>query len=95
MPFSINNSYYSHSCKNQGARWQTYVSMACLCGCSVSRLGLPVPILALKSPHMNVTSWGWRMSNTFSSLVVAWDSSMRRLVSEVVGGIYTLTMLIR
>jgi hypothetical protein len=69
--------------------------MAYLCGWSIARLGVPVPILALKSPHMSVTSWGCIVSIIFSSWVVAWASSIWRLVSEVAGGIYTFTMLIR
>ena len=53
------------------------------------------PILALKSPHTSVISYGWILSNTVSTWVVAWVSSMFRLVSDVVGGMYIFTILIR
>ena len=61
----------------------------------MSRSGLLVPILALKSPQINVVSWGWRVSRIFSSWLVACISSMLRFVSDVAGGMYTLTMFIR
>jgi hypothetical protein len=53
------------------------------------------PILALKSPHTSVISYGWILSSTVSTWVVAWVSSMFRLVSDVVGGMYIFTILIR
>lgn len=61
----------------------------------MSRVGTLFPILALKSPQMKVVSWGWRVSNKFSTWVVACISDMLRLVSDVAGGIYTFTMLMR
>jgi hypothetical protein len=37
----------------------------------MSRIGMLFPILALRSPQMKVVSWGWRVSNNFSTRVVA------------------------
>jgi hypothetical protein len=53
-----------------------------------------VPILALKSPHTNVVSWGYRVSRIVSNWFVAWVSCMFRFESDVAGGMYTLTMFI-
>jgi hypothetical protein len=86
MPFNMYSSYYSHNCNSHGARWHIYVSIAWRGGCSSSKLGLPLPILALKSPHISVTSCCWILSNTFSIWVVACVSSIWRLVSDVLGG---------
>ena len=52
-----------------------------------------MPILALKSPHMNVVSWGYRVSRIVSRWSVAQVSGMFRFASDVAGGMYTLTML--
>ena len=52
------------------------------------------PIRALKSPHINVVSWGWMVSKIVSSCVVACSSVIFRLVRDVVGGMYTFTILI-
>jgi hypothetical protein len=71
------------------------LSIACRLGCSSSRSGIEEPILALKSPHTSVISYGCILSSTVSTWVVAWVSSMFRLVSDVVGGMYIFTILIR
>ncbi len=52
------------------------------------------PIRALKSPHINLVSWGCTVSNTVSSSVVACISGIFLLVRDVVGGMYTFTILI-
>jgi hypothetical protein len=61
----------------------------------LSRSGILVPRRVLKSPQMKAVSWGWRVSRSSSSWLVASVSSMCRLVSEVLGGIYVFTILIR
>ena len=68
--------------------------MAYLGGCSYSRSGILEPIRALKSPHINVVSWGCKVSNTVSICVVACSSVILRFVRDVVGGIYTFTIFI-
>jgi hypothetical protein len=70
-------------------------SIACRFGCSSSRSGIEEPILALKSPHTSVINYGWILSNTVSTWVVAWVSSMFRLVRDVVGGMYMFPPLMR
>ncbi len=49
----------------------------------------------MKSPHTSVINYGWILSNTVSTWVVAWVSSMFRLVRDVVGGMYMFTILMR
>jgi hypothetical protein len=63
-------------------------------GCSYSRSGILSPIRALKSPHIKVVSWGCTVSNTVSSCEVACISVIFLLVRDVVGGMYTFTILI-
>ena len=70
------------------------MSMAYLGGCSSSKSGMFGPILALNSPHTKVTSYGYMLSSTSSNLDVTYVSSMCRLVSDVAGGMYTLTTFI-
>jgi hypothetical protein len=89
------SSYYSHNCNSHGAREHLCESMECRGGWSASRLGVPDPILALKSPQTTVVSWGWMVSRTVSTYVVACACSILRLVSDVAGGMYTLITLIR
>ena len=70
------------------------MSIACLSGWSASIFGMVEPILALKSPHIRVVSYGYILSSTSSSWLYACISGIFRLVSDVAGGIYTFTMLI-
>lgn len=49
----------------------------------------------LKSPQIRVVSWGWRVSRSCSTWLVASVSSIFRFVSDVVGGMYVLTMFTR
>jgi hypothetical protein len=77
------------------ARWQTCESTESRGGCSHSRSGIYVPVRVLKSPHMNVVSWGWRVSRSSSIRVVASASCMCRLASDVFGGMYVFTIFIR
>jgi hypothetical protein len=70
------------------------VSVACLGGCSSSKSGVFGPILALKSPHTSVTSYGWMLSSIYSTYDVASISNICRLDNDVVGGIYTLITFI-
>jgi hypothetical protein len=70
-------------------------SIAWRIGCSSSRSGIAEPILALKSPQTSVINYGCILSSTLSTWVVACVSSMLRLVSDVEGGMYIFTILIR
>ena len=54
---------------------------------------MSIPILALKSPHGNVISWGCSFSNTLSSREVASVSVMAQRAKDEVRGRYMLTML--
>lgn len=63
-------------------------------GCSGYNSGILFPIRVLKSPHINVVSYGCMVSSNFSISNVACVSCIFLLLSEVVGGMYMLTMFI-
>ena len=55
-------------------------------GWTLSKSGIRVPTLALKSPHTNVVSYGCILSMTSDRRVVACASVMSRRVRDDVGG---------
>jgi hypothetical protein len=61
----------------------------------LSSYGICSPILALKSPHIMVVSWGCVLSSISSSCAVAWASVMFLLFRDAVGGMYTFMTLTR
>ena len=73
----------------------TWVSQAVRGGWFRSHDGTFVPILALKSPHTMVVSWGYWSSNMLSTWVVAWASVIFRQAKEEVGGMYTFAIFTR
>jgi hypothetical protein len=77
------------------ARGHTKVSCEDRGGWSMSRDGVCVPILALKSPQTMVVSWGCTWSSTSSSWAVACYSVMLRRAREDVGGRYTFIIFTR
>jgi hypothetical protein len=95
MPFNIYKLFYSHNCINHVARGQMCVSVTVRVGCSMSNNGVRSPILALKSPHITVCSWGCICSITPSTCAMACVSVMSLRASDDVGGKYTFAMEMR
>jgi hypothetical protein len=61
-------------------------SAAVLGGCSSSKVGVRLPILVLKSPHITVWIWGCSLSNVSVISSAAVVSKMLRFFRDAIGG---------
>jgi hypothetical protein len=86
MPFKMYNYDISQSCNSHVARVQIYVSTACLGGWFSTAGGVRAPTLVLKSPHINVVTYGCSCSIMSSTWDVACSSIILRLDKDDVGG---------
>ena len=64
-------------------------------GCSISRVGLKLPVRLLKSPHITVISCGCATFSMSDTNYVAVVSYIFLFSSDVYGGIYIFIILIR
>ncbi len=64
-------------------------------GCSISKVGLKLPVRLLKSPHITVISCGCATFSMSATNYVAVVSYIFLFSSDVYGGIYIFTILIR
>ena len=69
--------------------------MEVLLGCSISKVGLKLPVRLLKSPHITVISCGCATFSMSATNCVAVVSYIFRFNNDVYGGIYIFTILIR
>ncbi len=95
IPFIIYNQYVSHNSKSHGALQQTTVSNDVRTGCSMSSVGVLLPVRLLKSPQITVMSYGQAALITSSTNYVAIFSDIFRFFIDVYGGMYIFIMLIR
>jgi hypothetical protein len=74
---------------------QIYWSAAVLGGWPSSKVGLRLPILVLKSPHITVCNYGCSLSNVSVMSSAAVVSKMLRFFNDAMGGRYMFTIFNR